>query len=234
MWKTINYCGQTSSEACTMAVNTITLLITLSDSQRIRKKKLCPNSIVSQGKYSGIRSRKSSFVLDTGTSRTSQNSSQGHIVVTMFHSYPVAGEKNLIDILKHVWIYSISFYRNAWMTVRTKQDLIGPDQWLRCYHLVAIGGFSTRMLRMSEATVRWFDINPKITTLLPPPDAQECFFSLQERWQPVTSFPFHPVRRLLRYEVTSGQTVVRSGAARQLGTTRKHRSGIRCQRDISL
>lgn len=40
MWKTINYCGQTSSEACTMAANTITLLITLSDSQRIRKKKL--------------------------------------------------------------------------------------------------------------------------------------------------------------------------------------------------
>lgn len=222
MWKTINYCGQTSSEACTMAANTITLLITLSDSQRIRKKKLLYRFYCFAGKTfrNKVTKEKSSFVLYTGISQTSHNYSQGHIGVTMCHSYPVVWEKNLTDIIKYFWIYAISFYRNAWMAIRTKQDLIIPDQWLRFYHPVATGGFSTKMLCMSEATVRWFDINPKITTFLPPPDAQECFFSLHERWQPVTSFPFHPVLRLLRYEVTSGQTMVRSGAAQQLVTTR--------------
>lgn len=222
MWKTINYCGQTSSEACTMAANTITLVITLSDSQRIRRKKLLSELYCFAGKTfrNKVTKEKSSFVLDTGISQTSQNSSQGHISVTNVHSCPVVGEKNLTDIMKYFCIYSISFYGNAWLTIRTKQDLISPDQWLRYYHPVAIGGFSTKMLCMSEATVRWFDINPRITTFLPPPDAQECFFSLHERWQPVTSFPFHPVLRLLRYEVTSGQTMVRSGAAQQLVTTR--------------
>lgn len=72
---------------------------------------------------------------------------------------------------------------------------------------------------MSEAIVRWFDINFKTTTFLPPPDAQVCFFSLQERWQLVTSFPFHPVLRLPRYEVTSGQTMVHSVAVQQLEKT---------------
>lgn len=32
----------------------------------------------------------------------------------------------------------------------------------------------------------------------------------------MTSFPFHPVLRLLRYEVTSGQTMLRSFDAQKL------------------
>lgn len=111
MWKTINYCVQTSSKACTMAANTIILLIALSDSQRIRRKKLLYKLYCFAGKTfrNKVTKEKSSFVLDTGISQTSQNSSQGHISVTMLHSYPVAGEKNLTYIIKYFWIYSISF-----------------------------------------------------------------------------------------------------------------------------
>lgn len=104
---------------------------------------------------------------------------------------------------KYFWLFSISFFQKTLMMVWTKAQswpvaaLSSPYLWV-----------FTTILCISGPIMPRFAINLRTTILLPPSDV----FLFCAWAPPVTSFPFHPVLRLVRYEVTSGQTMVRSGA----------------------
>lgn len=117
-------------------------------------------------------------------------------------SYPVVGRKNLSNIQENPgnqgnmsgYFLSAFSKRLKWLC---KQRTILAFITSRCIIIMmSLSGFlsphPTRILCISGPIMHRFDMNLRTTTFLPPPDAQECFFSLPEsrQWHhsPFTQF----------------------------------------------
>lgn len=150
-----------------------------------------------------VTKAKWSSVLDTEVS--SENSSQGHSKATSYLEF--RGE-NLANIHERA---EKRIFLTVFIQLSPKHSNAGVNKGAvvssRCTIItLSVGFHHTRCI--SGPIMHRVGINLTTTRLLPPSDV----FLFCARTPPVTSFPFHPVLRLVRYEVTSGQTMVRSGA----------------------